>query len=130
MSTFFAEVSDMLSDLENHARNKLYQGFPFVDIKFDGSVTTIDLAVAGYAKKDLEVAVVKNMLTVTGKKNQDDVSLYRVKQIKSCDFTRKFTLRDGAYIDRVTLENGILSIELRYETPEEDKPKVYVISEE
>lgn len=125
MTSFF------LMDRIASSDNPQYQGFPFVDVLFDGTVTTVRIAVAGYSKSDLKVTQLKDKLCVHGsRKTNDDPSLYRQRNIKSSDFVREFKLNRGAYVDTVSLENGILEINLKHETPEEDIPTEFVIHEE
>lgn len=114
---------------------KNYPGFPFVDVLYDdkNSETIIDVAVAGYGKDDLNVSTLKDSLIIKGKiegnKIEEGVS-YREQNIKKSNFERVFTLKKGAYVTSVVLENGILEVRLGYEVPEEERPSEYVIHQE
>lgn len=96
---------------------------PFSLVKLDEFNYQIELAVAGYSEKDIDITAEKNWLTVVGKKNGIDERKYLVKGIAGRSFTRKFVLADTIVVRDVTLVDGILSIKLENVIPEEQKPK-------
>jgi molecular chaperone IbpA len=84
----------------------------------------ITLAVAGFAEADLEIQVVENTLTVTGKRaqpNEDKKYLYH--GIAGRDFTRRFELADHVKVIGANLDSGLLTIDLVRELPEAMKPR-------
>ena len=84
---------------------------------------TIELALAGFSKKDIEVKVVDGVITIKSIKDnsEDDDSLYR--GISYRKFTKKFSLADDMEVKGAKLDNGLLSIDLERIVPEEKKPR-------
>lgn len=87
----------------------------------------IELAVAGFSKSDITVEKTENRLTVKGSKNSDDET-YLHKGLAARDFEQTFVLADYVKVTKVTLIDGILTVHLVRELPEEKKPKVIPIS--
>ena len=84
---------------------------------------TIELALAGFSKKDIEVKVVEGVITIKSIKenSEDDETLYR--GISYRKFTKKFSLADDMEVKGAKLDNGLLSIDLERIVPEEKKPR-------
>lgn len=116
MFDIFDNAADIVSNVNGNFP-------PFSLVKLDESNYQIELAVAGYTEKDVEVTAEKNWLTVVGKKAGDDPRKYLVKGIAGRNFTRKFVLADTIVVRDVTLTNGILAIKLENVIPEEQKPR-------
>ena len=83
----------------------------------------IELALAGFSKKDIEVEVADGLLTIRSVKENDenDSNIYR--GISYRKFNRKFTLADDIVVNDASLENGMLVISLERIIPEEKKPR-------
>jgi molecular chaperone IbpA len=92
----------------------------------------ISLAVAGFGFDNLSVTKDKNFLIIEGKNtiNEEDLPEinYLHKGISNRDFRREFKLADHVEIVNAHLELGILSVHLKREVPEEQKPRSIVIS--
>ena len=84
---------------------------------------TIELALAGFSKKDIEVKVVEGVITIKSIKenSEDDETLYL--GISYRKFTKKFSLADDMEVKGAKLDNGLLSIDLERIVPEEKKPR-------
>ena len=84
---------------------------------------TIELALAGFSKKDIEVKVVDGVITIKSIKenSEDDETLYL--GISYRKFTKKFSLADDMEVKGAKLDNGLLSIDLERIVPEEKKPR-------
>ena len=82
------------------------------------------MALAGFGKKDIEVEVVEGTLSVRSMKenDEDDSTVYR--GISRRRFDRKFTVADDVVVNRASLENGMLTINLERVVPEEKKPRL------
>jgi molecular chaperone IbpA len=87
----------------------------------------INIALAGFKKSELAVELDDNILTVksVGKDEQD--ANYFHKGIAARAFTLKFPLADYVRVEGAELEDGILTIELKREVPEELLPKAIKI---
>ena len=89
----------------------------------------IAIAVAGFGEKDLTVEQDQNILTIASK----DVDLngdkeYIHKGIATRKFDKKFTLGEYIEVKEVALVDGILSVYLEKNIPEEKKPKSFSIN--
>ncbi|MBO06440.1 MAG: heat-shock protein [Parcubacteria group bacterium] len=122
----FDRVFDQLNTYV--ANNATSTGFPPYNIRKDGEYNfVIEMALAGFGKKDIEVEVADGTLTVKSVKenSEDDSTLYR--GISYRRFERKFTLADDIIVKDAKLENGMLSIDLERVVPEEKKPRLITV---
>ena len=97
-------------------------------VKLDDDNYVIELAVAGFDIKELNIETVENSLVVTGEKSDKDEREYAHKGISARKFTRRFTLAEHVVVSGASLQNGILSISLEKQVPEEKKPRKIVIN--
>ena len=91
---------------------------------------TIELAVAGFGKHNLDIELANNTLIVKGGLSVDDMASetvnpvqYLWKGIADRYFTRSFTLADSVEVRNAELVNGMLKIFLEHIIPDEKKPK-------
>ena len=63
------------------------------------------------------------MLLVTGEKKNEDKAEYLHRGIAGRAFERRFQLADHVKVTGAGLENGLLTIDLKREIPEEMKPR-------
>jgi molecular chaperone IbpA len=86
---------------------------------------SIEIAVAGFTKDDIEVILENNYLHVTGSLRSEESKdiEYIYKGIADRAFIRKFTLADMVEVRSVFMDNGMLVIVLERNIPEEKKPK-------
>ena len=116
----FEKLFDQLDEFIHHS--KKLPSYPPYNIKRDGDNFTIEMALAGFSKDDIEVTVTEDMLTVSSnKENSKKDELY--KGISNRKFTRNFSIADDIIIKSAKLENGLLVIKLEREIPEEKKPR-------
>ena len=84
----------------------------------------ITMAVAGFAEKDLNIEVDEQTLSVSGKMAEAEEGMqYLHHGIAERNFVRKFQLADYVKVADARLENGLLTIDLEREVPEEMKPR-------
>ncbi len=83
----------------------------------------IVIALAGFGRHDLEIVREPNQLIVRGRKVADDNAEYLHRGIAARAFERRFDLADYIEVERAELENGLLTIALKRELPEELKPR-------
>jgi molecular chaperone IbpA len=90
------------------------------------------MAVAGFADSELNVTQKENELLVTGqtKQNGEDQKQYLYRGIAGRNFERRFQLADHVKVAGAKLANGLLTIELQREIPEEKKPRAIQIEAE
>ncbi|MDA7949335.1 MAG: Hsp20 family protein [Hyphomicrobiaceae bacterium] len=96
----------------------------------DSEVLRITLAVAGFTKDELDVAVENSQLTIRGKQEDDDERVYLHRGIAARQFTRTFVLADGIEVRSADLSNGLLSIDLVRPEPERQIRKVEITQAE
>ena len=125
----FDRTFDRLFDYVTHQAEST--GFPPYNIqKTEDYKFEIEMAVAGFGKKDIEVEVAEGVLTVKSVKDKDtgatdEHTLY--KGISGRNFTRKFTLADDIVVNGAELKDGMLTISLERIVPEEKKPQLITI---
>ena len=120
----------VLDQLMNHTHNMATStGFPPYNIvKHDEYEFTIEMALAGFSKEDIEVVVEDGTITVKSvydDKVENAEVLHR--GISQKKFTRKFTIADDIEVKGAELVNGLLEIRLERIIPEHKKPKVIKI---
>ena len=105
-------------------------GYPPYNIEVTGENRyAITLAVAGFTIEDLEIQVENNVLTVRGKKtNDDNPHNYLYQGIATRSFERRFNLADYVEVSGAELRSGLLTVNLVKEIPEAMKPKRIEIS--
>jgi HSP20 family molecular chaperone IbpA len=77
-----------------------------------GEQIRIVLAVAGFAKDQLEITLEGNQLLVSGKQENDTSRLYLYRGIATRQFQRGFLVADGLTVQSASLSEGLLAIEL------------------
>jgi molecular chaperone IbpA len=116
----------VFDQLQKYVQNNVQSsGFPPYNIQKGGDYNyTIEIALAGFSKDDIEVEVAENTLSVRSDKkaDTDDYAIHR--GISYRRFDRKFTLADDIVVSGATLENGLLRIDLERIIPEEKKPRL------
>ena len=101
---------------------------PYNIRKVNDTDYVIELAVAGFGKKDIEVKSQENTLTIksTDKKDEvlekDESVLHR--GISQRSFKRSFTIAEDVVVKGADLKDGLLSVKLERIIPDEKKPKI------
>jgi len=123
---FFLGFNDQFVRWESN--KKTTSSFPPYNVKkVDEDNYTIELAVAGYSREEIEIKVEKDTLTIKSDKENDDKSDFLHRGIAGRNFTQHFTLGEYMTVKSASLENGMLSIKIERELPEEAKPKTIKI---
>lgn len=104
-------------------------GYPPVNIVRDtDDHYTIELAVAGFSQEDIDIQTKDGVLTITAAKKDADQRDYLHKGIGTRAFTRTFRLADYMEVKGAAMKDGLLSISLERQVPEEAKPKRIAIA--
>tara|TARA_B100001248_G_C27244805_1_gene391045 strand:- start:202 stop:699 length:498 start_codon:yes stop_codon:yes gene_type:complete len=125
----FDRTFDRLFDYVTHQAEST--GYPPYNIqKTEDFKFEIEMALAGFDKKDINIEVAEGVLTVKSIKDKDkgvtdEYTVY--KGISQRNFTRKFTLADDIVVNDAKLVNGMLTIYLERIIPEEKKPKMITV---
>ncbi|MDC9822761.1 Hsp20 family protein [Devosia sp. ZB163] len=99
--------------------------WPPYDIeRLDADRYRISMAVAGFSASEIELTQEGNALLVTGSKSgNDEKRQYLHQGIANQSFKQTFSLADHVKVEGASLENGLLSISLVREVPEQLKPR-------
>jgi HSP20 family molecular chaperone IbpA len=73
----------------------------------------IALAVAGFGREELNVTVEDRQLVIRGKQSEGSDRNFLHRGIAARQFQRAFVLAEGIEVTGATLENGLLTIELK-----------------
>ncbi len=120
----FDRVFDLL---ENASRTQSFDSWPPYDIvRTSEDSYRITMAVAGFAESELTVTHEPNLLVVTGDRPEQEGD-YLHRGIPGTSFERRFELADHVKVANANLQNGLLTIELVREVPEEMKPRKIAI---
>lgn len=122
---------DRMQDLLN-AVNRMdssQNSYPPYNIEQNGEDGyRISMAVAGFGEQDLDVTTKENTMVVTGKiTDEPGEKTFLHRGIATRAFERHFELADHIKVVGGSLENGLLSIDLVREIPEEKKPRKIAI---
>jgi len=124
----FDEQFNRLAKLHDDVAKNI-PNYPPYNIKKTGENTyTIELAVAGFARQDIEIEFAEDKLIVKGNTSEDTTD-YIFKGIAARNFTRTFALNDQIEIKDAELFNGMLKIALERIIPEHKKPKKIEVKE-
>ena len=108
-------------------------GYPPYNIRKDSELTySIEVALAGFSKEDIEVEVTDGSLTIRSKpEDKKDVEkvdeTFVHKGIAKRSFLRSFTLSDDIIVKGADLKDGMLIVDLEKVIPDEKKPRLIKI---
>ena len=119
----FEKMMDRL-EMVNYQSSNSNSYPPYDIIKVDNLNFKIEMALAGFNKKDITVEVCDGILSICSNKEntQDSSKVFRGISYKK--FNRQFTLADDIEVQNAKLEDGLLSIELVKILPEDKQPKI------
>jgi molecular chaperone IbpA len=123
----FDRVFDMLDSVASQANGT---GYPPYNIEKTGDDTyRIVMAVAGFADSELNVTQKESELLITGQAapSAEDGREFLYRGIAGRNFERRFQLADHVKVTGAALANGLLTIELKRELPEEKKARSIAI---
>ncbi len=83
----------------------------------------IAMSVAGFAPDEITITHEQQLLTVSGEKAGEDDAEYLYRGIAARNFERRFQLADYVTVTGANLANGLLTIDLVRELPEQMKPR-------
>ena len=122
----FVGFDNLFNELETISTQK-QNSFPAHDIlRVSEDEYKITLALSGFNKEDLSIDVHDGVLSIKGNGGsevQDDKVQYLYKGIAKRSFEQKFRLEQYVDVKDAKLSNGLLTISLVREIPEERKPR-------
>jgi molecular chaperone IbpA len=97
---------------------------PYNLVKENDSNWTIEIAIAGFKRDEIEITYDNCKLFVSGSINEDkEKREYLHRGIAKRDFCHKFVLADTVLVKSADVVDGTLIIKLENVIPEERKPK-------
>jgi len=107
--------------------------FPFYNITKQGkNKYDIEVALAGYNKKDIDVSLEEGVLSIKSKKEEnteekdaDGEVLH--KGIAKRYFSKSFTIADDVEVKGAELKDGLLRVSLERIVPEHKQPKTITV---
>ena len=120
----------MFDLLDSVAGQTAGNGYPPYNIEKSGdNAYKIVMAVAGFSDAELNVTQKENELLVTGQTapNGEEGKQFLYRGIAGRNFERRFQLADHVKVTGAKLANGLLTIELQREIPEEKKARAISI---
>jgi|TARA_X000001388_G_C2199865_1_gene110818 molecular chaperone IbpA len=121
----FLGFEDAFKMLDHYASKSEYPPYNIERVSDDKY--TLELAVAGFKKEDIDISIEKNTLKIEGESAKKDAD-YIHKGLASRKFTRAFHLNKYMEVDTAKMEDGILKVYLVRNVPDEEKPKHIKIS--
>ena len=133
---FSIGFDDMFDQFENMLGNgglSMQSNYPPYNIRRTGQDKySIEVALAGFSKNDVEVEFEENLLTVRTKQvdkseNKNDDGEIIHKGISQRHFARSFTIADDVKVNGAQLKDGLLTIACERIIPEHKKRKLIEI---
>jgi len=118
---------DRLFALLDAAQTQQSEGYPPYNIeRTSENDYRVEVAVAGFKPDELSVDLKEGVLTVSGRKTANDGETerrYLHRGLAERNFERRFQLADHVVVDGADLADGLLTITLRRELPEQLKAR-------
>ena len=123
----FVGFDHLFDELDRVARNANDQYPPHNIVKVDDTNYVIELAVAGFAREELDIIVKDRSLRVVGK-HENRGRDYIHRGISTKRFEKNFRLSEYVQVNGADLTDGILAIQLEVVVPEEMRPRTIEIN--
>ena len=122
MARQFVGFDSLFEELNEMAARK-ESNYPAYNIaKDEGENYRIELALAGFSADDIDIQTEKGVLQIQAHKNTTREN-YIHQGIAQRAFSKSFRLAEHMKIDEARFVDGILTIALRREIPEADRPQ-------
>ena len=120
----------MFDRLRQFTPTQQENGYPPYNIrKVDEYNYVIEIALAGFSERDIEVEVAEGIVSVRSKEDKEtDETEYVHRGIARRSFSRKWTLSDDMIVNEAEFQNGLLNINLEKVVPDEKKPRIVPIT--
>lgn len=122
----FVGFDQLFDDIDNVLSHNKPNYPPYNIIKIDDQNFQIELAIAGFNLEDLDVEIKDQVVTVKGN-SKSKTKTYVHQGISNKQFERSFRLHEYVEVVSANLNDGILTINLKYVVPEDKKPRKITI---
>ena len=123
----FDHFEHMMGDDGFFVRNTMSNFPPYNIVKTGDNTYDIELALAGFNKKDIEVEYKENILTVKSKKQEetkDEDGNIIHRGISKRMFQKSFTIANDVEVKGAELKDGLLRVSMERIIPEHKKAKL------
>lgn len=125
----FVGFDHIFDELDRIARHSSDTYPPHNVVKNSDTEYQIELAVAGFSREDIDIAVEDRTLTVSGAQSPDTNKEYIHKGISEKKFVRNFRLSEYVEVIGADLKDGILAVGLKVVLPDEKRPRKIEIND-
>ena len=125
----FDDMFEHLDTVHNHIPHMTANNYPPYNIVKTGSLTyDIEVALAGYGKKDVSVNYEDNILKIESVKSKDEKEVedndgVLHKGIAKRNFMKHFTIADDVEVKGAELKDGLLKVSLEKIVPDHKKAR-------
>ena len=134
LSVGYDDVFDHFESMFNHQYDSInVPNYPPYNIVKTGKYTyDIQVALAGYGKKDVDVSFENSVLTIKSVKDKDEEEVEENegvlhKGIAKRMFTKSFTIAEDVEIKGAELKDGLLNVSMEKVIPEHKKARTIEI---
>ena len=133
MAPHFVGYDSLFARLNEHYQLHTTTNFPPYNIrKLEENKWQVEVALAGYGKKDIEVKTIEGKLVVSTVDNEktsdgEDSALVH-RGISQRKFSRTWSMADDAVVQEAKMEAGMLYVKIERVVPDAKKPKLIKIS--
>jgi molecular chaperone IbpA len=122
-------IRDVEKMLDNEVKPSTFP--PHNIIKSDENKYVVELAVAGFAKDEIEISLQDGSLTIKGEKKENTPDIqYLHRGIGTRSFSKVITIADTIEVKGAEIKDGILRVGLENIIPEHKKPRKIEIGNE
>jgi molecular chaperone IbpA len=125
----FDDMFDHFDNMSNHLPQMAANNYPPYNIVKTGSLTyNIEVALAGYGKKDISVDFEDNILKIQSVKSKEEKEVedndgVLHQGIAKRNFTKSFTIADDIEVKGAELKDGLLKVSLEKIVPDHKKAR-------
>ena len=99
---------------------------PYNIVQHSNHESSLEIALAGFKKKEVKVYTEHGKLVVEGKKEEKKETEYVHRGMAQRSFNREWQLSEDVEISKVTFEDGLLTVDLGKIVPEHHSRKDYL----
>ena len=99
---------------------------PYNLVNVSNVESRLEIALAGFKKKEVKVYTEYGKLVVAGNKEKNDDSDYAHKGLAQRSFERSWTIADDTVVKKVLFEDGLLTVTLGKVVPEHHERKDWI----
>ena len=125
----FDDMFEHFDNMSNHLPQMTANNYPPYNIVKTGSLTyDIQVALAGYSKKDISVSFEDNILKIESVKSKEEKEVedndgVLHKGIAKRSFSKGFTIADDVEVKGAELKDGLLKVSLEKIVPDHKKAR-------